>query len=139
MIRHIARAIAIPCLLLAGSLQAGTASEVLPATRLTAAPPESGTAPVANAAFAPSLDAATAPPFEGELTIAGATLAVEPALNARIVDGRDAQRFPPIRLGFLTLGQRLVPLARGRMVAEETPRRWRSTRALLPTGSRVET
>lgn len=137
MIRHIARAIAIPCLLLAGSLQAGTASEVLPATRLTAAPPESGTAPVANAAFAPGLDAATAPPFEGELTIAGATLAVEPALNARIVDGRDAQRFPAIRLGFLTLGQRLVPLARGRMVAEETPGETPSYWRVIPQVGRI--
>ncbi|MFM7275144.1 MAG: serine hydrolase [Gammaproteobacteria bacterium] len=114
MIRHFARAIAIPCLLGAAAVQAGTASEVLPAALFA----DASAGPVANAAFAPGLDAAEAPAFEGALEIAGAPLTVEPALKARIVDGRDALRFPAITLRFLTLGQRLVPFERGVMVGE---------------------
>jgi CubicO group peptidase (beta-lactamase class C family) len=135
---QLARLVALLIPLSAASLSsAGTASSALPFARFATEPLQPLAAPVANAAFAPGLDAAEATPIAGELRIEGTELAVSPALGRRLVDGRDAQRFPALRLRFLTLGQRLVPVERGQMVAEQEPGETASYWRVIPQVGRI--
>jgi CubicO group peptidase (beta-lactamase class C family) len=110
------------------------------------------TAPVANAAFAPSDDARPAPPFLATLDIEQTPMVTQPTLVTPIVQGRDARLFPATRLTLQTINGRLVPRERGAFVSErgshktpsywsviaETGRVWRETadgewsRAALP-------
>lgn len=111
-------------LLLCGPLTArgadpGSAGQQLPARVLLQA--QAAESPVDNRAFAPGTDAQPAPVFEGRLNIAAAPLQSMPALAKSIVDGRNAQLFPGISLGFVTLGDVLVPVERGEMVREIAP------------------
>lgn len=106
---------------------AGTAAKVLPVERLLR--DDSPASPVDNAGFAPGPDARSAPAFSGVLQLEGGTLQARPALRASVIDGRDALRFPALSLGFVTLGETLVPLERGVMVREQRvvgrPSYWR--------------
>jgi len=128
--------------------QAGPASHVLPVSSFSSPV----TAPVANAAFAPSDDARPAPPFLATLDIEQTPMVTQPTLVTPIVQGRDARLFPAIRLTLQTINGRLVPRERGSFVSErgshktpsywsviaETGRVWRETadgewsRAALP-------
>jgi len=128
--------------------QAGPASHVLPVSSFSSPV----TAPVANAAFAPSDDARPAPPFLAMLDIEQTPMVTQPTLVTPIVQGRDARLFPAIRLTLQTINGRLVPRERGSFVSErgshktpsywsviaETGRVWRETadgewsRAALP-------
>jgi CubicO group peptidase (beta-lactamase class C family) len=106
--------------------QAGSA-ELLPLRTFQAAHPQS--APVANAAFAPGEGALPAPPFSGVLTLHAAPMQTLPVLDHPLILGRDARIFPGVRLEFFTLGDVLVPVERGEMVAEtragSPPSYWR--------------
>ncbi len=118
------------------STLAGPGAEVLPVARMLAA--QAATAPVTNAAFAPGADAQSAPAFEGTLRIAPAELLVAPALEKRLVDGRDAQAFPGVRLQFLTLEDgTLAPLERGTMVTESSAGKSPSYWNVIPQFGRV--
>jgi hypothetical protein len=128
--------------------QAGPASHVLPVSSFSSPV----TAPVANAAFAPSDDAQPAPPFLATLDIEQTPMVTQPTLVTPIVQGRDARLFPATRLTLQTINGRLVPRERGAFVSErgshktpsywsviaETGRVWRETadgewsRAALP-------
>ncbi len=112
----------------AGSRAAATREE------LTAEHPS---AALPNAEFAPGPGAAAAPSFAGRLRIAPATMQTIPALEQPIVGGRDARLFPGVTLSFFTLGDLLVPVQRGEMVAESgggaTPSYWR----VIPQFGRV--
>jgi hypothetical protein len=128
--------------------QAGPASHVLPVSSFSSPV----TAPVANAAFAPSDDARPAPPFLATLDIEQTPMVTQPTLVTPIVQGRDARLFPATRLTLQTINGRLVPRERGAFVSErgshktpsywsviaETGRVWRETadgewsRAALP-------
>jgi hypothetical protein len=77
--------------------------------------------PVMNDAFAPGADAMPAPPLAGTLRIEAAVMSTDPRLRQPVVGGRDARVFPGIELAFVTVGDRLVPLRRGTMVAESRP------------------
>jgi hypothetical protein len=123
-------------LLPALSCLAGPAAEALPVARMIAG--HSATAPVPNAAFAPAADALGAPAFEGTLRIAPAELLVAPALDKRVVDGRDAQAFPGVSLQFLTLEDgTLVPLERGTMVTGSSAGKTASYWNVIPQFGRV--
>jgi hypothetical protein len=93
--------------------------------------------PVSNAAFAPGKDALPAPPFSGVLNITASALQTSPALTKSIVDGRDARLFPGMSLGFVTLGETLVPLERGQMVRELAPGSTASYWRVIPQFGRV--
>ena len=86
-------------------------------------------APAPNAAFVPGPASLPAPPFAGVLTIAPTQLRTQPALERPVILGRDARIFPGVRLEFFTVGDVLVPVARGEMVRETTagpsPSYWR--------------
>jgi len=79
--------------------------------------------PLSNADFHPEVGAGAAPPLCGTLRIAPVRLRTLPQLTQPRVDGRDVCRFPGITLSFVTLGDILVPLQRGRMLAEQAPGR----------------
>jgi CubicO group peptidase (beta-lactamase class C family) len=105
--------------LVPGLAAAGPAEDALPFARL------SGTgmtnSPIANAAFAPGADALPAPPFSGVLHLSSSMLRTLPAIARPVLEGRDARLFPGITLGFVTLGETLVPVERGEMVPETAP------------------
>jgi CubicO group peptidase (beta-lactamase class C family) len=86
-------------------------------------------APVANAAFVPAADSTPAPAFAGTLRLAPAEMRLQPPIEKPVILGRDARIFPGLTLGFVTLGDVLVPLERGEMVRESTagatPSYWR--------------
>lgn len=120
---------------LPAATQAGVASGMLPpAAMLAGRVLES---PVANAAYAPGGDAATAPAFAGVITIAQAEIRTLPTLAQPVVGGRDARLFPGVALEFFTLGDVLVPVAHGEMVRETgavaVPSYWR----VIPQFGRV--
>ena len=98
---------------------------------------ETGATPVDNAAFAPAKDALAAPPFAGRLRLDSTAMRTLPALANPVLDGRDARLFPGVSLGFVTLGDVLVPLERGEMVREtaagKVPSYWR----VIPQFGRV--
>jgi CubicO group peptidase (beta-lactamase class C family) len=84
--------------------------------------------PLPNAAFLPDADAVAAPGLCGTLRVAPVRLRTRPQLTHPRLDGRDARLFPGITLSFVTLGDVLVPLQRGRMLAGrslgKTPSYW---------------
>ena len=98
---------------------AGPAADLLPVRVLL----EHGeaVAPVANAAFLPPPDAKPAAPLVGTLEVLQAVLATQPALSQPVVGGRDARLFPAIALKLFTVGELLVPVARGQMIREAVP------------------
>ena len=127
-------------LLLTGLARAGPAAEALPASVLLAPLSASASvlaAAVPNAAFAPANDALPAESFAGELLLEQATMSTRPALARPVILGRDARRFPALRLAFFTLGDRLVPVQRGRIVAELAGVRPASYWAAIPEFGRV--
>lgn len=112
------RAAALAGLVLAGLLSTTPAH---PAERLPARAFESAhvrEAPVANAAFAPEEGALPAPAFAGVLTLQAVRMRTDPVLRQPLIEGRDARIFPGLQLEFFTVGDRLVPVQRGEMVAE---------------------
>jgi hypothetical protein len=98
---------------------AGPATNALPPGRMLSA--DTTTTPLANAAFAPGPDALQAPPFAGALHLVASEMRTLPAIAKPVLDGRDARFFPGITLGFVTLGDTLVPIERGEMVRETAP------------------
>ena len=93
--------------------------------------------PRPNSAFYPEAGAGHGPELCGTLRIAPARLQTLPALAHPRVDGRDARLFPGITLAFVTLGEVLVPLQRGRMVAERAPGKTPSYWCVIPQFGRV--
>ena len=93
--------------------------------------------PLANAVFAPGEDALPATAFAGVLTLHAAPMQTLPVLDHPLILGRDVRIFPGVRLEFFTLGDVLVPVERGEMVAEtragSTPSYWR----VIPQFGRV--
>jgi CubicO group peptidase (beta-lactamase class C family) len=114
--------------------QAGSA-ELLPLQTFRAA--HALDSPLANAAFAPGEGALPAAPFAGVITLHAAAMQTLPVLDHPLILGRDARIFPGVRLEFFTLGDVLVPVERGEMVAEtragSTPSYWR----VIPQYGRV--
>ena len=100
---------------------AGPAADSLPPSRMLGT--EMTTSPIANAAFAPGRDAVPAPPFAGVLHFVASELRTLPAIAKPVLDGRDARQFPGITLGFVTLGDTLVPLRARRDGARDRARR----------------
>jgi hypothetical protein len=121
--------------LLAARAIAGPATASLPPGLMSSAEP--GRAPVDNAAFAPAGDALPAPPFAGVLRLQSTTMQTLPALAEPLQDGRDARRFPGVSLGFVTLGDVLVPVERGQMVRESRPGELPSYWRVIPQFGRV--
>ena len=121
--------------LLAARAGAGPAADALPERVMFGS--EKGITPVDNAAFAPGKDALPAPGFAGVLHVDSTTMRTLPALAKPVLDGRDARQFPGVSLGFVTLGDVLVPLERGAMVRETAagavPSYWR----VIPQFGRV--
>ncbi len=121
--------------LLAGNAGAGPAADRLPERIMFSS--ESSATPADNAAFAPGVDALPAVPFNGTLRLAPTAMRTLPALSRPVLDGRDARLFPGVSLGFVTLGDTLVPLQRGEMVrdtaAGSAPSYWR----VIPQFGRV--
>ena len=121
--------------LLAARAGAGPAADALPERVMFGS--EKGITPVDNAAFAPGKDALPAPGFAGVLHVDSTTMRTSPALAKPVLDGRDARQFPGVSLGFVTLGDVLVPLERGAMVRETAagavPSYWR----VIPQFGRV--
>jgi CubicO group peptidase (beta-lactamase class C family) len=76
------------------------------------------TSTVSNERFFPSAGAEPAPAFCGSLRIAQTRLHFAPELKRPVLGNRDARLFPGITLGFVTVGDVLVPIQRGEMVAE---------------------
>jgi len=74
---------------------------------------DTSTGLTSNARFTPLDDASEAPPFEGTLHLAGATMGViTDAPGGQIsnpVHGKDTTYFPDVDLSFITDGQQLVP------------------------------
>jgi len=127
-------------LLFTALAHAGPAADALPASALQLSPSAAAASQVAavpNAAFAPGADALPAQAFAGELVLDQATLHTQPMLAQPVVLGRDARRFPAVRLAFFTLGDHLVPVQRGRIVAELPGARPASYWAVIPQFGRV--
>jgi hypothetical protein len=93
--------------------------------------------PLPNSAFYPEAGAGGAPELCGTLRIARARLRTLPELAHPRLDGRDARLFPGITLAFVTLDDVLVPLQRGRMVAERAPGKTPSYWCIIPQFGRV--
>lgn len=94
---------------------AGPAAELLPRASIGSSETPS---PINNAAFAPGSDALPAPAFNGVLVIEQSSLHTLPALTHPVIEGRDARRFPAVRIELFTSGAALVPVERGSMIAE---------------------
>jgi len=129
-----------PCLVLLAALLptpvlAGPAADGLPTARMLST--DTTLTPVPNAAFAPGQDALPAPPFAGVLRLSSSGLQTLPALARPVLDGRDARLFPGITLGFVTLGDTLVPIERGEMVRETAPGTAPSYWRVIPQFGRV--
>ena len=114
---------------------AGHAAGQLPMTLMRSL--EATTMPVANAAFAPGNDDASAPPFDGVLVLQSSALRTLPELAQPVQQGRDARLFPGVTLEFATLGETLVPLERGQMVRESRPGAAPSYWRVIPQFGRV--
>lgn len=93
--------------------------------------------PRPNSAFFPEVGASGAPELCGMLRIAPARLQTHPELAHPRLDGRDARLFPGITLAFVTLGDVLIPLQRGRMVAERAAGKTPSYWCVIPQFGRV--
>ncbi len=121
--------------LLSARAGAGPATDALPAQLMF--DNETSATPVDNAAFLPAQDALAAPPFAGRLRLDSTAMRTLPALTSPVLDGRDARLFPGVSLGFVTVGELLMPLERGQMVREieagKAPSYWR----VIPQVGRV--
>jgi hypothetical protein len=93
--------------------------------------------PLPNAAFYPESGAGRASELCGTLRIAPARMQTLPELAHPRIDGRDARLFPGITLAFVTLGDVLIPLQRGRMVAGRASGRAPSYWCVIPQFGRV--
>ena len=93
--------------------------------------------PLPNSAFHPGAGAGSAPELCGTLRIASARLQTHPELAHPRLDGRDARLFPGITLAFVTLGDVLIPLQRGRMVVEDARGKTPSYWCVIPQFGRV--
>ena len=93
--------------------------------------------PLPNSAFTPEAGAGAAPELCGTLRIAPVRMQTDPDLEHPRLDGRDARLFPGITLAFVTLGDILIPLQRGRMVAERGAGRAPSYWCVIPQFGRV--
>jgi CubicO group peptidase (beta-lactamase class C family) len=94
-------------------------------------------APLPNAAFYPDAGAREAPGLCGVLRIEAVRMQTLPELAHPRLDGRDVRRFPGVTLAFLTLGEILVPLQRGQLVAERNPGRTPSYWCVIAQFGRV--
>jgi CubicO group peptidase (beta-lactamase class C family) len=90
-----------------------------------------------NSAFYPQAGAGEPPELCGTLRIASTRLQTLPELAHAQLEGRDARLFPAITLAFVTLGDTLIPLQRGRMVAERAPGNRASYWRVIPQFGRV--
>lgn len=93
--------------------------------------------PLPNQAFYPDAGAGAAPELCGVLRVAQARMRTRPDLARPRIDRRDARLFPGIELAFVTLGDILVPLERGRIVAEQKPGKTPSYWCVIPQFGRV--
>jgi hypothetical protein len=95
---------------------AGPAATELPVATLTSATVPAR--PVANAAFAPGIDAAAAAPLAGTLRVLQSSMQAQPELKGPLIGGRDARLFPALSLELFSDGDTLVPVQRGSMLSE---------------------
>ncbi|MBW4053110.1 MAG: hypothetical protein HIU85_16940 [Proteobacteria bacterium] len=93
--------------------------------------------PLPNAAFYPDAGATEAPQLCGVLRIAPVRMRTRPELEHPRLDGRDARLFPGLALAFVTMGDILVPVERGRMVAQRRPGKTPSYWRVIPQFGRV--
>jgi len=93
--------------------------------------------PLPNADFHPEAGAGRAPELCGMLRIAAVRMQTDPDLAHPRLDGRDARLFPGVTLAFVTLGDALIPLQRGRMVAERAAGKTPSYWCVIPQCGRV--
>ncbi|HEX3844164.1 MAG TPA: hypothetical protein VHV80_07380 [Steroidobacteraceae bacterium] len=93
--------------------------------------------PLPNSAFYPQAGAGSAPELCGTLRMAPARLETLPELTHPRLDGRDTRLFPGVTLAFVTLGDILIPLQRGRMVAERAAGKTPSYWCVIPQFGRV--
>ena len=77
--------------------------------------------PAPNEYFQPPAGARAAAEFSGLLHIAQSPIETRPRLESPRIEGRDARLLPRLTLGFVTIGDVLVPLQRGQMVSEHRP------------------
>lgn len=93
--------------------------------------------PAPNDYFRPPAGARAAPEFAGVLQIAQSRIETRPRLASPKIEGRDARLFPRIMLGFVTAGDVLVPLQRGKIVSEHRPGETASYWSIIPQFGRV--
>ncbi|MGH8169517.1 MAG: hypothetical protein ACRET5_04060 [Steroidobacteraceae bacterium] len=93
--------------------------------------------PALNDCFCPPSDAGAAPEFLGLLHIAQSSMETRPRLESPRIEDRDARLFPRVALGFVTLGDVLVPLQRGEMVPEHRPGEIASYWSIIPQFGRI--
>ena len=93
--------------------------------------------PLPNGVFYPEAGSGRASDLCGTLRIAAARMQTLPELAHPLIDGCDARLFPGITLRFVTAGDVLVPLQRGRMVPERAPGRTPSYWCVIPQFGRV--
>lgn len=93
--------------------------------------------PAPNDYFRPAADARGAPEFSGVLQIAQSPIETRPRLESPRIEGRDARLFPAIKLGFVTVGDVLVPLECGQIVSERSAREAASYWSIIPQFGRI--
>jgi hypothetical protein len=93
--------------------------------------------PAPNDRFRPPAGARAAPEFSGLLHIAQSSLETRPRLSSPRIEGRDARLFPRLSLGFVTIGDVLVPLQRGQIVSEHRPGKTPSYWSIIPQFGRI--
>ena len=93
--------------------------------------------PLPNCAFFPEAGSGRASDLCGTLRIAAARMQTLPELTHPRLDGCDARLFPGITLGFVTVGEVLIPLQRGRMVVERACGKRPSYWCVIPQFGRV--
>jgi len=93
--------------------------------------------PAPNDYFCPPANARAAPEFSGLLHIAQSSMQTRPRLESPRIEGRDARLLPRIALGFVTIGDVLVPLQRGQIVPEQRPGETASYWSIIPQFGRI--
>lgn len=93
--------------------------------------------PAPNDYFRPPAGGRPAPGFSGLLHIAQSPIATRPRLEHPRIEGRDARLFPGISLGFISTGDVLVPLQRGRIVSERRSHEIASYWSVIPQFGRI--
>jgi CubicO group peptidase (beta-lactamase class C family) len=93
--------------------------------------------PAPNECFQPPAGARAAAEFSGLLHIAQSSIETRPRLESPRIEGRDARLLPRLTLGFVTIGDVLVPLQRGQMVSEHRPGETASYWSVIPQFGRV--